>query len=76
MNRYDANPALSAIVVVVGALAGVLIGVLLGWSAFGVLVMALAGVLLAGFVASAMGVVGERDRGSSNEDLPAHYDDY
>jgi VIT1/CCC1 family predicted Fe2+/Mn2+ transporter len=77
MRRYDANPGLSAFTVVIGAVLGVVLAVVLDFGATGTIVLVLMGVALAGLVASASGLVGERDRGERKEhDLPSHYDDY
>ncbi len=75
MRRYDANPALSAITVVLGAVLGVVVAVLLGLGGLGILLAVVLGVLAAGLVASTLGVVGERDRGEPR-DLPPGYDEY
>ncbi len=76
MRRYDPNPGLAAFAVVVGAVLGIVLGVLLGLGALGVVVSAVVGVLVVGFLASSLGVVGERDRGAGDDDLPSHYHDY
>lgn len=78
MRQYDVNPALSAFTVVVGAILGILAAVLLGFGATGVFVMAIVGVLVAGLLASSLGLVGEKQRGGGgrDDDLPSHYHDY
>lgn len=76
MRRYDANPALSAFTVVGGAVLGIVVAVVLGLGTFGAVVLAVVGIAVVGLVASTLGVVGERDRGERDSDLPSHYDDY
>ena len=77
MRHYDANPALSAFSVVIGAVLGLVVGALIGLDGLALLVPVVAGVLIAGLAASALGVVGERERpGAAREDLPPEYDEY
>ena len=76
MRHYDANPALSAFTVVIGAVLGVVVAVLLDFGGLGVLVSVVVGILLAGLVASSLGLVGERSRPGGDDDLPPEYHDY
>lgn len=77
MRHYDANPALSAFTVVIGAVLGIVVAVVLDLGGLGVLVAVIMGVLLAGLVASSLGLVGERRRPEgADDDLPPEYHDY
>jgi branched-subunit amino acid permease len=76
MRRYDPAPGLSAFAVVIGAGLGIVLSAVLGFGATGTIVLVVMGIALAGLLASALGIVGERDRGEGADDLPSHYDDY
>ncbi|MCW3012768.1 MAG: hypothetical protein JWO90_3172 [Solirubrobacterales bacterium] len=76
MRRYDPDPGLSAFAVVIGAGLGIVLSAVLGFGATGTIVLVVMGIALAGLLASALGIVGERDRGEGADDLPSHYDDY
>lgn len=76
MHRYDANPALSAFAFVIGALLGIEAAYLLGAGQLGMLVGAVLGVMVAGVVATSLGIVGERRPERSDDDLPPGYHDY
>ncbi len=78
MRDYDPNASLSVFAVVIGGVLGLALGFVLGVGAIGVLVLMVVGILAAGFLASASGLVG--DRGDRNrppkDDLPPEYHDY
>lgn len=76
MRQYDPNPALSVFAVVIGAALGLALGVVLGLGALGVVLTMIVGILVAGFLASAFGIVGERGGRPSSDDLPPEYHDY
>lgn len=78
MRDYDPNASLSVFAIVIGAALGIALGVILGLGTLGVLLLMVVGILAAGFLASALGLVGER--GARNraprDDLPPEYHDY
>lgn len=77
MRRYDPNPALSAFTVVIGAAVGIALAVVLGLGGLGVALLAVSGILVAGLVASSLGLVGTPSGGERpGEDLPPEYHDY
>lgn len=77
MRRYDPNASLSVWAVFLGAVLGLGVGALLGFGALGLALAAFAGILLAGAVASSLGIVGERGgKESGGDDLPPGYHDY
>lgn len=79
MRDFDPNPSLSAFVVVIGAALGLALALVLGLGNVGVVVLVIVGVLVAGFLASTVGLVGERGgsaRGPTDDDLPPEYHEY
>lgn len=78
MREYDPNASLSVFAVVIGGVLGLALGFVLGLGTIGVLLLMVAGILVAGFLASASGLVGDRGGRSRppKDDLPPEYDDY
>lgn len=77
MRQYDPNPSLSAFAVVLGGVLGLALGFVLGLGGVGVVLTMIVGILVAGFLASAFGIVGERGgRQEERDDLPPEYHDY
>ena len=78
MRDYDPNASLSVFAVVIGGAFGLALGFVLDLGTIGVLLLMVVGILTAGFLASASGLVGDRGGRSRppGDDLPPEYDDY
>lgn len=76
VQRYDPTLGLSAFAVIIGLAVGTVVGVLLGLGTLGVVLCAVVGLLVVGYLASALGIVGERQRPRDDDDLPSSYHDY